>query len=420
MKKVLVCLSIIILFSSCEFMSKKDNSIQHGKLFYGIQYNANTSPQGIEFTASLRGESEHLKIYVKDGQEHTVSYTDIKYLKENFEAHYDNMIDIYGTHTDIDNNGKVIALLYDVNEKLSSEQAYVGGFFNSADLFEGNNSNKAEVLHIECSVPIEGVFPTVIHEFQHLINCNMNYIAPENRSYSDVWLNEALSESTDIYLKDAMPQGRLNGYNNTSNPTNYFYTWDGALADYNTVSLFMYWLYLNGGGTDIFAKIAHPTSRHGDYRDLVAALPNSGTLNYGTFEALLGAWLLENEKGTYAGGKWKDSGDWKSTDFTNSTITSRKDKKTGNVSLDPGDAVITSNATTGGNTNIQRTANETIHITLNKDTNINGSSVSVNAPTPVITIMLSRQGATPQSEVPPAKYNIIPVEQIPIFGEIAK
>ena len=396
-------------------------TIPSKKEFHGIQYNSSGTKSYINFTATLRGESDHLKVYVKNGHENNVAPVEIAYLTENFDKHYDNMIDIYGTHTDIDNNNKVIALLYDVNKTISYGSGYVGGFFNSADLFDTQHSNNAEVLHIESSVDIEGIFPTIIHEFQHLINCNMNYISQPvgSQRYSDVWLNEGLSESTDIYLKKAMPSGRLYGYNTTKNTTNYFYTWDGVIDDYNTVSLFMYWLYLKSEETtDIFKKIAQPTTRYGDYRDLLSALPNSGTLNHSSLETLFSAWLFENEKGTYKNGKYKDSGDRTAKNFTNTTIASRKNKKTGNISLAPGDAVITSSKTTIQNDNIHRTYSGNTYITLNKDKDVEGrNKITVTVAPPVSTIMLSRQGTEPQNEIPPPKYNIIQIEQVPFYGE---
>lgn len=211
---------------------------------------------------------------------------------------------------------------------------------------------------------------------------------------SDLWLNEALSESSAIVVSEGhLPGHRMDGYNvswrNSIMKGNYFYHWnndDSVLADYSTAALFMYWLYLNGGGEVILENIAQSNVR-GDYRSVVeAAGKTTGTLfSLNSWEGILLEWLEANENYTtgYPDGKYIRTG-YDENDESGPIELESKIYSGDSTSVDlfPGDAVLSTNITTGDDPNTVRSNFNSgeIHITLNKNTNVSGSSIRVQVP----------------------------------------
>ena len=215
-----------LIFACKSPVKENDNLISCDRYFHTNQFYVGGQTY---VPANKIKETEHLEIYIKVDQ-HMSEY-DINYIATNFENHYDNLTNIYGPHTDMDNNDKIIIVLYDINENYSPGQSYTAGYFNPNDLLNNLISNKGEILYVECQVAnyIENIFATAVHEFQHLINYNMT------NNKTEVWLNEALSCSAEIYLFKALQSYRQDSYNKYSHVTikkgNNFYYWKNDIAD---------------------------------------------------------------------------------------------------------------------------------------------------------------------------------------------
>ncbi len=227
-------------------------------------------------------------------------------------------------------------------------------------------------------------------------------------------------------MLEAMSGSRLGIYNSTSYPYhnsivngNYFYTWNTdeyVLADYSTVSLFMYWLYLNNGGNEIYKKIATGTNR-GSYQAVLDALNDSRS-----WERLMFDWLKANQNissgyngGTYAywnGGKKVE----KALELT-STVYSGSRKS---VDLFPGDAVLTNNVTSGSNEKLGRINEDGLHITLNKDTPRDSENSVPIGVTLQSSPVLARSIQSNAPTMPEIDYRIIPYEQKPLKLENQK
>lgn len=408
------------LFFSCEIPWQNFRNYPCDRVFHAYE----SGPGGLHYCtvpANKILETEHLEIYIKDGQ--LMSEDAIEYIAVNFDAYYDTMISIYGTHTDVDNNGKIILLLFDITPGHIRGQSYTAGYFNPNDLYSGSFSNKGEILYAESQVSnsIKDIFVTVIHEFQHLINTNMNQV--QNGKASEVWLNEALSCSAEISFLGGLQATRQDSYNDIySVKTNYFYHWDGIIEDYATASVFMYWLYLHGDGDDIFHDIAHADDENRtNYKAIVEAISNPvySYLNTLTsWEDILLKWLIDNENTT----KGYPNGVYAYSDKTTYALelNSRVASNAGDYSLNPGDAVVTSVLTTGENANIERRVSNSKYFTLNKDTSIAGSSIKVELPVQANTLMMSAFSSINSEEnyqpVDP-DYNIIPSPLIEMQGQ---
>jgi hypothetical protein len=116
----------------------------------------------------------------------------------------------FGRESDLDNNQAVIILLTDrVNQLIPNCNALgsiVFGYFYGLDLIPDPNSNQGEIFYSlvpdpnnsACTVSkqeaLDGLPPTFIHEFQHMISFNRHVLLPPVISTTeDVWLNEGLS-----------------------------------------------------------------------------------------------------------------------------------------------------------------------------------------------------------------------------------
>jgi Bacterial Ig-like domain (group 2) len=124
----------------------------------------------------------------------------------------------FGAPTDIDGNGR-IAILFTpgVNVIPAPPGATVGGLFATRDLVPVSTcvaSNEGEMFYMpvpDSNKTINGnyaikanisraVLPTLVHEFQHLINAGRRLYVNNATSLEEVWLNEGLSHIAEELL----------------------------------------------------------------------------------------------------------------------------------------------------------------------------------------------------------------------------
>ncbi len=117
---------------------------------------------------------------------------------------------------DIDNDGKINILLYDIENDGTSSSGYTAGFFDSADYNPRlSYSNKLDVFHIDVGLNQgfyllnndsisnkANFYGTLSHEFQHLLF--FTHTAAKDNLANDfleqtIWINEALSGYADIF-----------------------------------------------------------------------------------------------------------------------------------------------------------------------------------------------------------------------------
>lgn len=212
------------------------------------------------------------------------------YIAKVFNDNYAEEVRIYGNHTDVDKNGKIIILLFEINSNY--EGSVVTGYFYSGDLILGYHNN-AEILYMDIKLVNEDpqyMAGTIQHEFQHLINFNVNYI--ESNKEMSTWLNEALSESTSVLFSPYTVNSRINEFNLSTSGYYCFYTWDlplNVFANYPSASVFMNWLYeKNSRNSSVFQSIAKDSSAN-DYQRVFNNV-NSFT-SASSWDDLLFKWL---------------------------------------------------------------------------------------------------------------------------------
>ena len=303
MSKFLLLISFIsiVFFNSCSESVYKVSANRND--FYVMRINGSQYAEKIKIFKVE--ETANLIIYAESG--YSINYNYVIYVAKKFEDNYSKMINIYGNHTDVDKNGKIIILFQKINANISGN-SIVMGYFLPNDLIYGDFNN-AEILYMDINLLNKNpqlIAGTVLHEFQHLINFNVNYI--QKGKDMSLWLNESLSESTSILFDSYMTRNRIDEFNNI----NYycFYTWDlpfypNMFVNYPSASVFMNWLYQkNNRNESVFRNIAH-SSESEDYKKVL------GAAGYGNdWQGLLINWIDGIKKGQVNGAKINN---WNST-----------------------------------------------------------------------------------------------------------
>lgn len=249
--------------------------------------------------ATIVKETENLIVYVERGE--TYNSSSLDFVCEEFEKYYIKEKSIYGNHTDVDNNGKIIILFLDLNPySSSSSSSILNGYFNPADLIDGQGNN-ADMLYMDLSGLNNNpdyMAGTILHELQHLINYNVNVLG--NGRDMEVWLNEALSESTSVLFN----RTTVNSRNREFNSINYycFYTWDlpiNVFANYPSASVFMNWLYIKSGYNDNIFKNIASSKEVNAYRRVLSTV---NTI-YSSWDSLLIQWIEDVNNGIVSGAK---------------------------------------------------------------------------------------------------------------------
>ena len=372
MKKILCLICLFsVSFYSCAVRNYlgSQSGLSEDRVFYAQMINNGNTYGWFNIPAHLLKVSDNLAIYLQNSQ--NVSAYALTKLAQEFDYHYTSMTNIYGTHSDIDANGKIIILLMDINKTKGSGNQVLG-YFNPSDM---HGNNKGEILYMDISNAnnnTDKAIGTIIHEFQHLIN--YSYVIGGERNEMSSWLNEALSESTSILFNKATTESRINEFNNI----NYycFYTWNtsnisnngknNTHVNYPSASVFMNWLYQKNGSNDSIFKTIASSKELGDYKKVLSAAKGISGYSVSSWDGLLLDWMSEIVT---------NGSNWTTTNKPTNNCAS------GDVSLYPGAMIVCdscSNSGTSANivtTNINNGKSKTI--ILNKDTTLGKGATSV-------------------------------------------
>ena len=369
MKKILCLICLFsVSFYSCAVRNYlgSQSGLSEDRVFYAQMINNGNIYGWFNIPAHLLKVSDNLAIYLQNGQ--NVSAYALNKLAQEFDYHYTSMTNIYGTHSDIDANGKIIILLMDINKTKGSGNQVLG-YFNPSDM---HGNNKGEILYMDISNAnnkTDNAIGTIIHEFQHLIN--YSYVISGERNEMSSWLNEALSESTSILFNKATVESRIEGFNNI----NYycFYTWDiptnisnnnknNTHVNYPSASVFMNWLYQKNGSNDSIFKTIASSKELGDYNKVLSAAKGISGYSVSSWDGLLLDWMSEIVT---------NGSNWTTTNKPTNNCAS------GNVSLYPGAMIVCDNYTNGASGNIVKTNVNGKTIVLNKDITLGKGATSI-------------------------------------------
>ena len=371
MKKILCLICLFsVSFYSCAVRNYlgSQSGLSEDRVFYAQMIDKGNTYGWFNIPAHLLKVSDNLAIYLQNGK--NISAYALNKLAQEFDCYYTSMTNIYGTHSDIDANGKIIILLMDINKTKNSGNQVLG-YFNPSDM---HGNNKGEILYMDLSSAnnnTDKAIGTIIHEFQHLIN--YSYVISGERNEMSSWLNEALSESTSILFNKATTESRINEFNNI----NYycFYTWNtsnisnngknNTHVNYPSASVFMNWLYQkNGSNGSIFKTIAS-SKELGDYNKVLSAAKGISDYSVSSWDSLLLDWMSEIVT---------NGSNWKTTNKPTNNCAS------GDVSLYPGAMIVCDSYTNGASGNIvtnKVNGDSGKTIVLNKDITLGKVATSV-------------------------------------------
>ncbi|MDC7218731.1 MAG: InlB B-repeat-containing protein [Spirochaetales bacterium] len=266
----------------------------------------------------LYAETDHCQIYVEDGAD--VSVSTAESIADEFENNiYPKITTNFGDESDVDGNGKIILLYLDIQDGFSGSGGYIGGYFHSLHCYSTSvyeDSNEADMIFLDTYPSTAGSDSsneTVAHEFQHLINFNVNALV--GGSAQDTWVNEGLSSAAEYVYSEEVSTSRVDYYN--TDPYAYdsdnlatsivygnnFFRWNNDLEDYATVSLFFQWLRIHDpDGIGIYKEILN--SSYSDYQAVTEATSSWTDTSYSDFADwgdLLSTWMAANVRNDSTG-----------------------------------------------------------------------------------------------------------------------
>ncbi|WP_300367773.1 peptidase M30, hyicolysin [Brachyspira sp.] len=303
-------------------------------------------------------ESEKLIIYAESGVD--VRNSSIHYIATEFNKHYNDMVSVYGKHTDVDNNGKIKILLLNINPPNST--IAVLGYFYPLDLL--GKFNKGEILYMDIEHVNNDPYHmagTIFHELQHLINFNVNFF--EKGREMSIWLNEGLSESTSILFSPYTVNSRIEEFNKIDYYC--FYTWElpiDVFSNYPSVSVFMNWLYKRSrNNKDVFRKIAS-SKEVNDYTKVLNSISSLGIGN--SWDSLLLNWIEGIGNNEVNGAKLSLA------------------KSGSNIPIYPGALIAYSGSLSSTGNLVTKSLSSGLQLALNKDMYIGQSPSAINVNIP--------------------------------------
>jgi len=217
-----------------------------------------------QLTATLQYSGQHSEVWV----ENTELITESKATEMGNE--FDNVIyplvtEYFYTPSDVDGNGCVQILCFDIQDNFATTGAYVGGYFSSGDLFNISGSNKSEIFYIDTyptmyypkdkPVDVSRAYSTLAHEFQHMVNFNRNYLV-EGGDPMPSWINEGLSMAAE-HLYSGVLTRRISYYNSSTNIQNghslvYWGDNNDTLSNYALSYLFLQYIRAQVGTESVY------------------------------------------------------------------------------------------------------------------------------------------------------------------------
>jgi large repetitive protein len=221
---------------------------------------------------------------------------------------YPSIVNNFGKESDVDGDGKINLLCFDIKDGFNENGGFMGGYFNQIDVMDEPKSNKGEILYID-TYPALGknkneltnAFSTVTHEFQHLVNHNQNVLIEGDKDGMDVWLDEAMSMAAEQIYTQRTLMDRIDYYNSSFSIAKghslLYWDYEGdTLANYSLSYLFgQYVKTQSRQGDAIFKEIL--INPNNDYKVIESIIKKyiNPSISFGKFSTHFRAALLLRE-----------------------------------------------------------------------------------------------------------------------------
>jgi large repetitive protein len=268
-------------------------------------YNHETD-EDYKLNAKLLYSGSKVNVWVHNNE---ITEGNAKQLGEEFDNRiYSSVINHFGPASDVDGDGKINLLCFDIQDGFEDNGGFIGGYFNQMDVYDVDKSNKSELLYID-TYPALGknkneltdAFSTIAHELQHLVNFNQNVLIEGDKEGMDVWLDEAMSMAAEQIYKGTRLSDRIDYYNESFSIAKghslLYWDYDGdTLANYSLSYLFGQYLKTQAKqGDSIFKELLKDPNNN--YKAVENAVKKyvDPTLTFGKFSTHFRAALLLKE-----------------------------------------------------------------------------------------------------------------------------
>lgn len=222
---------------------------------------------------------------------------------------YSAVTDNFGTESDVDGDGKINILCYDIKDGFKYSGGYIAGYFYSRDLYDAPGSNRSEIFYID-TYPTMGLdskkdvtaaYSTLAHEFQHMVNFNQNVLV-EGGKEMDPWLDEGLAMAAEQIYTGSVLKDRIDYYNSSYSVTNghsllYWDDYGDVLANYSLSYLFAQYVKVQSKqGDAIFKEIIRDSNNNYKAVEKAAKKYMDPKLTFGKLMTNFRAALLLKEK----------------------------------------------------------------------------------------------------------------------------
>lgn len=264
-------------------------------------------------TAKLCYSGTKVNVWVNNNQ---ITNEQANSLGKEFDSKiYGTITNNFGKESDVDKDGKINILCYDIQDGFSGSGGYIAGYFDPQDLYNVNYSNKSEIFYIDtyptmyCTSTTKDVskaYSTLAHEFQHMVNFNNAILVEGGKEQMDVWMNEGLSMAAEQIYTGSVLQDRISYYNSSTSIKNghsvLYWDEDGdVLSNYSLSYLFLqYFKIQSGQGDKIFLEMQK--LKNNNYKDMESLVKKyiDPNMTFGQFMTNFRiALLLKQNSGLY-------------------------------------------------------------------------------------------------------------------------
>jgi large repetitive protein len=284
-------------------------NVGDSKDFWVTNFETNSDYQ---MNARLAYSGTKVNIWVNNSQ---ISDLEAERIGEEFDHKiYPSIVNNFGVPSDIDNNGKVNILTYDIQDGYSGSGSYVAGYFWPGDLYSTPASNQSDIFYID-TYPTMGtddtkdvtqIYGTLAHELQHMVNYNENVLIEGSANEMDVWLDEGLSMAAEQIYSGQGLSDRVDYYNSSSSIQNgksllYWDYYGDTLANYSLSYLFVQYVKKQADhGDRIFKEILADPNNNYQAIENVAKKYISPDMTFGKLMTNFRiALLLKDDNGLY-------------------------------------------------------------------------------------------------------------------------
>jgi hypothetical protein len=234
MKFCFILIFILLIACKGQFESSFNGPIRGDSQFWVGDY---TKERGTKDYYSLKdfnkkAENSACKIYLATDISNVSQSTIDNLANEFLNTIKPKVSNFYGQESDVDGNGKVTILLFDIVDGATPSSGFIAGLFdpiNENSVASVNNynnihgtflrTNEAEVLYVDCKnqdAASIGSKSTIAHEYQHMVGFNQRYIVYNRDADLDTWISEgeAMDMEFDVYGSQSI-QARFSYFNTT-------------------------------------------------------------------------------------------------------------------------------------------------------------------------------------------------------------